>query len=402
MGNKNQKNIREELDIFCRGQSILLAVMIIINSIICIGIIVCYRLKEQALIGYSYINDAELGKTIADNFFNFKINKINVSAGADALENAGYGRNGFLYISRINGELTVFVIVLSVLAALFIFGVIAGVSLKNKPAYVHALDLVNENKSLKSELENEKNYSEKQYKKMQDFIENIAHQIKTPLSAIAMKFDMLGEQLASESGSDVYHYIDMVKAGLDNTFKIKSFIKSLLAVSRLESGKVIMAEDEVEIDSLLIESINNSECQKNAIITDFNDGSTTIYADEGWLIEGFVNIINNCNEAVKSLENGKIYIDISSDKGNNSCTVTISDNGRGLTAEEFNKIFDRFETVASPAEFRFGIGMNLSKLIIESHSGSIKAGNSEKYGGAEFKIELPVMKLKSKIKTPYM
>lgn len=395
MGNVNEKDIREELDMSCKRQ----AVMLVINSIICIGIIIYYRLKEQALIGYSYMNDSEFGRKLADNFFNFKINTASLAAGADALENAGYGRNGFFYISRLNGEFAAFITLLFILAALFIVGFSMCIRLKNKPAYIHVVDLAEENKALKTELENERNYNEKQYKKMQDFIENIAHQIKTPLSAIAMKFDILKEWLVSESGSDVDHYIDMVNLGLDNTFKIKSFINKLLAISRLESGKVIMAEDEVEIDSLIIESINNSECQKNTIITGFNDDGTTIYADEDWLIEGFVNIINNCNEAVKSLENGKIYIDVSSDKKNNNCVVTVSDNGSGISIEDFNRIFNRFETAASPAEFRFGIGMNLSKLIIESHNGRIKAGNSEKYGGAEFKIELPVMKLKSKIKT---
>jgi K+-sensing histidine kinase KdpD len=170
-----------------------------------------------------------------------------------------------------------------------------------------------------------------------------------------------------------------------------------LDISRLEAGKVIMASDEVEIDSILIESIGGSECDKNRIVTNFGDGGTTVYADESWLVEAFVNIINNCGEAVKNLENGKIYIDVTGGENQTNCVITISDNGGGLSVENFNKIFNRFETDADAAEFRFGIGMNLSKLIIESLHGRIKAGNSAEYGGAEFKIELPTMKFKSKI-----
>ena len=52
---------------------------------------------------------------------------------------------------------------------------------------------------------------------------------------------------------------------------------------------------------------------------------------------------------------------------------------------------------SSQDEFHAGIGLNLSKLIIEAHHGSIKAGNSDKYGGAEFRIILPLYKLKGKI-----
>jgi C4-dicarboxylate-specific signal transduction histidine kinase len=132
-------------------------------------------------------------------------------------------------------------------------------------------------------------------------------------------------------------------------------------------------------------------------VTNFCDGGTTVYADESWLVEAFVNIINNCGEAVKNLENGKIYIDVTGVENQTNCVITVSDNGGGLSVEDFNKIFNRFETDADAAEFRFGIGMNLSKLIIESLHGRIKAGNSGKYGGAEFKIELPTMKFKSKI-----
>ena len=64
--------------------------------------------------------------------------------------------------------------------------------------------------------------------------------------------------------------------------------------------------------------------------------------------------------------------------------------------DRFNSIFNRFETNGSAADFKAGIGLNLSKLISEAHHGSIKAGNSEKYGGAEFVATLPMYRLKTK------
>jgi signal transduction histidine kinase len=263
-------------------------------------------------------------------------------------------------------------------------------------AYIRAVGLEEENENLKTELTSEKTFNELKQRQMQDFIENVAHQIKTPLSAISMKFEMIKEAL--DGGfAEGKNISSMVDVGISNTFKIKSFIRKLLDISRLEAGKVIMASDEVEIDSILLESIGGSECDKNRIVTNFGDGGTTVYADESWLVESFVNIINNCGEAVKNLENGKIYIDVTGGENQTNCVITVSDNGGGLSVEDFNKIFNRFETDADAAEFRFGIGMNLSKLIIESLHGRIKAGNSAEYGGAEFKIELPTMKFKSKI-----
>ena len=398
MKNVDTQDIRGELDRFCKHQSIFIIVMMLINSFLCFGIITYYKMKEQALIGYAYVKDSDIGEKLADSFFNFRISSTNIAEGANAMEASGYGRNGFLYISRLNGEFTAFVLIVFLVIIILLVNVISCIRLKSKPAYVHVTELVEENKILKQKLESETRYNEKQYKKMHDFIENIAHQIKTPLATIVMKFDMLKEWLETQQESGIKHYIDMVNVGSDNAFKIKGFIKKLLDISRLESGKVIMAEDEVVIDSLLIESINSSECPADKITTNFNDDSMTIYADGGWLIECFVNIINNCAEAIKAYNDGKIYVDVSkNEKHNGNCVIIIADNGKGLSIEDFNMIFNRFETNAPAEEFRFGIGMNLSKLIIESHNGNIKAGNSEKHGGAEFKIELPSYKLKCKL-----
>jgi signal transduction histidine kinase len=396
MRHDDTATIKERLDGFRHRQIAMTVCMMVANLIVCGGLTAYYRLRERALIGYSFLKNSNVGKQIAENFYEMRLSAENVAAGSEAMENAGFGRNGFGYISRINGEMAVLITALSVLAAVFLICFIMCMKMADSEAYIRAVGLEEENENLKTELTSERTFNDLKQRQMQDFIENVAHQIKTPLSAISMKFEMIKEALECGfmEGKNISSMIDV---GLSNTFKIKSFIRKLLDISRLEAGKVIMASDEVEIDSILLESIGGSECDKNRIVTNFGDGGTTVYADESWLVEAFVNIINNCGEAVKNLENGKIYIDVTGGENQTNCVITVSDNGGGLSVEDFNKIFNRFETDADAAEFRFGIGMNLSKLIIESLHGRIKAGNSAEYGGAEFKIELPTMKFKSKI-----
>ena len=119
-----------------------------------------------------------------------------------------------------------------------------------------------------------------------------------------------------------------------------------------------------------------------------------MYADEGWLMESFINLIDNSGSYVKDSVDGRIYIDV--DRCEDDCIITIADNGVGLNDEVFNNIFNRFETEGKAQDFRAGIGLNLSKLIVEAHHGTIKAGNSERYGGAEFVVTLPMYKLKTK------
>ena len=77
-------------------------------------------------------------------------------------------------------------------------------------------------------------------------------------------------------------------------------------------------------------------------------------------------------------DNTKVYVDVT--RKNDDCVVTIADNGKGLSTEQFNSIFNRFETNGSAADFKAGIGLNLSKLIIEAHHGSINAGTADTDG----------------------
>ena len=248
-------------------------------------------------------------------------------------------------------------------------------------------DVYADNERLSKQLDNEHIYNKEQHQKMQDFIENIAHQIKTPLAIITMKLEMLEEKC--DDSPQRKEIADCT----GNAFRIKTFIKKLLDISRFEAGKVVMTSDEVDVAAILQESINSSVADRNKIVTDYGNEKLCMYADEGWIVECFINLLDNCAEYLAD-DNTKVYVDVT--RKNDDCVVTIADNGKGLSTEQFNSIFNRFETNGSAADFKAGIGLNLSKLIVQAHHGSIKAGNSEKYGGAEFVVTLPMYRLKTK------
>ena len=117
------------------------------------------------------------------------------------------------------------------------------------------------------------------------------------------------------------------------------------------------------------------------------------FHDKKWIAEGLSNIIKNAIEHTSI--DGEIKIIL--EETPMSISSTIGDNGEGIDKAHLAGVFDRFEGKSSQNEFHAGIGLNLSKLIIEAHHGSIKAANSEKYGGAEFRILLPLYKLKGKV-----
>ena len=126
--------------------------------------------------------------------------------------------------------------------------------------------IAGKNVSLKEELNKELEYNKIQYKKKQKFVENIAHQIKTPLSVITMKLEMIQELCGINE--DICRLItDCTK----NTFKIKMFIKKLLDISRIESGKITLSSDEIVIDYIVEESVECAVDDKQKVSVNYGN-----------------------------------------------------------------------------------------------------------------------------------
>lgn len=381
---KNEK-VRRALSLFRRRQTLFVIIYAAVNSLITVGIIVYYKLKEQALVGAYYLTDRNGSRTLVGEMFNNNLSRDRIIAGKSAMVDAGFGSHGFSYLNRISGEMYIFMGIAAVIMIVLVMALIWCYRLGKHGFMADIISVSDENDKLKKQLENEQDYNKQQYQKMHDFIENIAHQIKTPLAVITMKLEML--QADSSQAA-------LISDCTGNAFRIKAFIKQLLDISRFEAGKVIIARDEIEAASLIEESINSSSVDREIVITNYGKESLHMYADEGWLMESFINLIDNSGSYVKDSVDGRIYIDV--DRCEDDCIITIADNGVGLNDEVFNNIFNRFETEGKAQDFRAGIGLNLSKLIVEAHHGTIKAGNSERYGGAEFVVTLPMYKLKTK------
>lgn len=382
---KNVRNYRIKQTFFVLG-------VMAVSVIIIVSLIVYYNIKQRALVGALYLSDENSAVQLVNNLMYLNINKYTLQAGSDAMLEAGYSAKGYTYLLRINGELVSYIVIALILAVILIYGLISCYKIGKKD-YMGQIKLIaGKNVSLKEELNKEHEYNKIQYKKMQEFVENIAHQIKTPLSVITMKLEMIQELCGINE--DICRLItDCTK----NTFKIKMFIKKLLDISRIESGKITLSSDEIVIDYIVEESVECSVDDKQKVSVNYGneDRHRKMYADEGWLLEALINVISNCYEHINQKKGGMVYIDISSNS--EVCMITISDNGDGIQDCDVAGIFDRFMSRKSQDEFHAGIGLNLSKLIIEAHHGNIRVGNSDKYGGAQFKIILPLYKFKGKL-----
>lgn len=396
----NQDDIEQKFMNFRKKQTLFIAVSFIVNAAVVMLLCLYYNFKQRALTGALYLYDKTSAENYLDVLSKMKITQAvgrYVNEGNAAIEKIGYGSKGYSYIFLLSGEIWIYIIALLTLSVIFICGMVSIRSMTGHSVIADALAVKERNVILENRLKQENEYNKKQQRKMQDFIENIAHQIKTPLAAIILNLEFMQELHMDERMGR------LVDESAGSAFRIRDFIRILLNISRFENKKVIIAADEVIIGSIITDSINNCmncmihENQNDIFIVQYDDKceSAVIYADEMWLVEAIANVIGNSADYIKNIPDGKVYITAGCDE--RKVVIRIEDNGEGLTVKDQDDIFDRFSTTRNSAsDMHVGLGLNLSRLIIEAHYGIIKAGNSEEYGGAEFTIILPRYRLKDK------
>lgn len=396
----NQDNIEQKFMDFRKKQTLFIAVSFIVNAAVVMLLCLYYNLKQRALTGALYLYDKTAAENYLDVLSKMKITHAvgrYINEGNAVIEKIGYGSKGYSYIFLLSGEIWIYIIALLILSVIFICGMVSIRSMTGHSVIADALAVKERNVILENRLKQENEYNKKKQRKMQDFIENIAHQIKTPLAAIILNLEFMQELHMDERMGR------LVDESAGSAFRIRDFIRTLLNISRFENKKVIIAADEVIIGSIITDSINNCmncmihENQNDIFIVQYDDKceSAVIYADEMWLVEAIANVIGNSADYIKNIHDGKVYITAGCDE--RKVVIRIEDNGKGLTVKDQDDIFDRFSTTRNSAsDMHVGLGLNLSRLIIEAHYGIIKAGNSEEYGGAEFTIILPRYRLKDK------
>lgn len=396
----NQDDIEQKFMDFRKKQTLFIAASFIVNAAVVMLLCLYYNFKQRALTGALYLYDKTAAENYLDVLSKMKITQAvgrYVNEGNAAIEKIGYGSKGYSYIFLLSGEIWIYIIALLILSVIFICGMVSIRSMTAHSVIADALAVKERNIILENRLKQENEYNKKQQRKMQDFIENIAHQIKTPLAAIILNLEFMQELHMDERMER------LVDESAGSAFRIRDFIRTLLNISRFENKKVIIAADEVIIGSIITDSINNCmnciihENQNDIFIVQYDDKceSAVIYADEMWLVEAIANVIGNSADYIKNIPDGKVYITAGCDE--RKVVIRIEDNGKGLTVKDQDDIFDRFSTTRNSAsDMHVGLGLNLSRLIIEAHYGIIKAGNSEEYGGAEFTIILPRYRLKDK------
>lgn len=212
----------------------------------------------------------------------------------------------------------------------------------------------------------------------QHFVQNVSHEIKTPLTHIHHLLDQLkfakNDEARTQYINDIYQI----------TTQLSDLTKELLLLSEIDNDSHLDFNDTISLDQLLKKIIRHEQFSANEkeliIMSDLAD--VTIHGNERLLYQAFQNIITN---AIKySKHSGTIDINLSYQL--NAVVCTITDDGQGMTEETQNRLFERFYK-ASNHDNSNGLGLAIAKAIFELHNGNI-AVYSKKHEGTTFTITL--------------
>lgn len=208
---------------------------------------------------------------------------------------------------------------------------------------------------------------------LKDSLSDISHQLKTPLTSILIILD----NLLDNPDMDESLREDFIRDIKREIININFLVQSLLKLSKLDTNTVSFIEKEVKISNIVKESIKNvsllSELKNVEISLNIKEDSI-IKCDEKWQIEAISNIIKNCVE--HSYDNNKVIVSIMNNKVYTE--IKIQDFGEGIDKKDINHIFDRFYKGKNSSHDSIGIGLALSKSIIEKSNGNIFVESSEK------------------------
>jgi two-component system phosphate regulon sensor histidine kinase PhoR len=220
-----------------------------------------------------------------------------------------------------------------------------------------------------------------------DFINNMTHEFNTPIANISLAYETLrdkGKIMLDEHSNRIVGIIQ------SETDRLKENVVRILRLSSIERNGIQLNFEKIEVCCLMhgvVDRLDLKIKQKNAELNFHkNQEEVTIIGDRLHLTNAIENVIEN---ALK-YSNDKCKIDVEVNSSKSNITLTISDNGIGMSKDELKKIFDKFYRVQHGKiqnDRGFGLGLNYVKYIVEAHGGSISV-SSKPGKGSSFKFSL--------------
>ncbi len=220
-----------------------------------------------------------------------------------------------------------------------------------------------------------------------DLLRSVSHDLRTPLTAISGNADVLLDQSVMLDEAQRRALVEDIH---DDATWLTGVVENLLAVTRLEDGKVALEHDVELIDEVVEEALRHvsPDVKYHNLVFDSTEEMLLVRMDAQVMVQVVVNLVNNA--IVHTQAGSHIHVNVARDGA--YARVSVADDGPGIPDEEKPRVFESFYTVpsaASDGRRGIGLGLPLCKAVVEAHGGELCLTDAVPHG-AVFEFTLPL------------
>jgi two-component system phosphate regulon sensor histidine kinase PhoR len=221
-----------------------------------------------------------------------------------------------------------------------------------------------------------------------DFINNMTHELKTPISTISLASQMLQDGTVSNTQKTIEHLSTVIN---QESKRLSFQVEKVLQMAVFNEGRLKLKFKEFDVNNMIRSVISNFELRvksKNGTLeTEINAEHPLIKGDEVHITNVIFNLLDNAMKYSKEIPE----IKVSTENKKGFIVISVQDKGIGISKEHHTQIFDRFYRVPTGNIHNvkgFGLGLSYVKKIVDSHNGTIKV-ESVIHKGTKFSILFP-------------
>jgi len=221
-----------------------------------------------------------------------------------------------------------------------------------------------------------------------EFLSNMSHELRTPLHTIIGFSELLTEELKGPLNDNQKRFLDHIRMDSDH---LLTLINDLLDLSKIEAGRLHLQRERLDLADVLQEALSSigPACATKGIdLTTSVDLPGPLNADRIRLKQILYNLLSNALKFTP--EGGRIWVEVKAIEG--LAHITVSDSGIGIPQLEHEAVFDKFHQVGATASGQrqgTGLGLPITKRLVEEHGGSIRL-ESEPGVGSRFTFTIPL------------